>query len=1061
MKKKLTMFLTLFFMGIGVLTAQTQVRGTVVDDAGESIIGATIQIQGTSQGTVTDYDGNFTLMAPTGGTLIVSYVGYETQEVAVSATVRVVLVPDTQLLQEVVVVGAMGIARPPRSAGYGQSVVDPAEAIQKAEPDLFRSLDGKIPGVHVGASSATAGSATKVLIRGNSSFLGSNDPLYVVDGVPYSNTEVTTGNRLTTAGAYGTGISTLDPNDVESMTVLKGAAAAALYGSRAANGVILITTKAGSKRARPSQKGFEVTVTSSYTTEKIASLPEYQNTYGQGSNFSYSNANGSWGPAFGTPGMETISLYPNINDVYPELGPTIPYQAYPNNVKDLFRTGGIWDNSVNIQSQNDKGNFSMTVSNLSQDGYIPHSEFERTSFSVGGNQRLDNGLTVGGTLSYSRAVQNGPFFGAGNYGGSVSSFARAMLIPRNVDIPGLPFETPEGRNLMAFGGVDNPLWSWKYNTINTVMDRTVSTVNAGYDFTDWLSASYQFGWNQYEMDRKQVINLGSVGPGDFPGLGQITNDNYTTQELESNFNLTFTHKFEEDFDLRVTVGHNVNQRYIHRSDAIGNKMIFRDIYNVGNTQEQTASESQSKRRLWAIYADAMLGYRNYAFLNLTLRNDHSSTLPIKHNSYYYPAVTGSFVFSDAFEIDPDILNFGKVRMAWGKVGNDAGPYYVNGTYLQDTPFGGNPIMLLPTTSYDPELKPEFTTEFEVGTELQFFQGRVGIDLTWYNRSTTNQIAPLSLPSSTGSRTYYTNFGEMNNKGVELGVNLVPLNLSNSLKWDITATYTKNISKVISLIEGSDQIDQITLSTGSSSEPQPTLKPGYSYGFLRGTVIARDDEGNKLVHPSSGAYLEATELGDLGDPYPDYRASISNTFSYKGFSLGVVFDARVGGILISGPASDLLGRGLTKDTEDRLGTRILPGILADPNTLEPLLDDNGNKIPNTIQMQENDLWFSPSGGGNTFSINSVDEVQAFDATVYRLSEVSLGYDLPAKWLRNTFLGSVNLSVVGRNLWYFAPGFPKYTNYDPGSNAFGSGNVQGIDRESAPSTRRIGFNARLTF
>ena len=1056
MKRKLTMFLTLFFLGIGIITAQIQVRGIVVDEAGEPVIGATIQLKGTTQGTVTDLDGNFTLSAPAGGTLTISYVGMQTKDVPVSANVKVVLNADTQMLDEVLIVGAMGIARPPRSAGFGQSVVDPSEAIQKAEPDLFRSLDGKIPGVQVGASSATAGSATKVLIRGNSSFLGNNDPLYVVDGVPYSNTEVTTGSRLTSAGAYGTGISTLDPNDIESMTVLKGAAAAALYGSRAANGVVLVTTKAGSKRVRPSQKKFEVTLSSSYTTETIASLPEYQNSYGQGSNFLYSNANGSWGPAFGS-SVETIPLYSNYKTAFPDWETTIPYQAFPNNVKDLFRTGNILDNSINIMSYNDKGNFSSTVSRLAQEGYIPHSAFERTSFSVGGNQKLDNGLTVGGTLSYSRTIQDGPFFGAGNYGGSVSSFARAMLIPRNVDIAGLPFETADGRNLMPFGGVDNPLWSWKYNTINTVMDRTVSTMNAGYDFTDWLSASYQFGWNQFEMDRKQVINIGSVGPEAFPGEGQIINDNYTTQELESNFNLTFKHKFEEDYDLRVTVGHNINQRTIHRAGATGNKMIFKGIYNVDNTQEQTASESQSKRRLWALYADAMLGYKNYAFLNFTLRNDHSSTLPVEHSSYFYPAVTGSFVFTDAFELNPDVMNFGKVRLAWGRVGNDAGPYYVNGTYLQDTPFAGNPIMLLPTTSFDPELKPEFTTEVEAGAELNFFQDRIGIDFTWYNRSTTNQIAPLSLPSSTGSRTYYTNFGELNNKGVELGLTLVPIRLANSFKWDIFTTFTKNKSNVVSLIEG---IEQITLSTGSTSEPQPTLKPGLPYGFLRGTVIARDDEGNMLINPNSGAYIENDELGDLGDPYPDFKTAINNTFSYKGITLNVLFDARVGGILISGPASDMLGRGVTKDTEDRLGSRILPGVLGDPNTLEPILDGNGNKIQNTLQLSENDLWFSPSEG-NTFSMNSVAEFQAFDATVFRLSEISLGYDLPKKWLQNTFIGSANISLIARNLWYFAPGFPKYSNYDPGSNAFGSGNVQGIDRESAPSTRRIGLNARLTF
>jgi TonB-linked SusC/RagA family outer membrane protein len=1059
--KKITLLLAIFAIGLHCVLAQTrEITGRVTSaEDGSSIPGVSVSVKGTTLGTITDLNGNFSLKVPQDAkTLVFSFVGMQTQEVTISGTtMKVTMQPDVVGINEVVVT-AFGISKARKALGYAATEVSPEDAVQKSEPDLFRSLDGKIPGVQVNASSSTPGSATKVLIRGNSSFLGNNDPLYVVDGIPYSNPERTTGNRLMTAGAYGTGISTLDPNDIESMSVLKGAAAAALYGSRAANGVVLITTKSGSKKQRPSQKKYEVTLTSSYSIEEIASLPDYQNSYGQGSNFLYSNANGSWGPAFSS--LDSIATWSNYLTAYPELGAKLAYKAYPNNVKDLFRTGNILDNSINIASYNDKGNFNVTVSRLQQDGYVPHSEFERTSFSVGGNQKLDNGLTVGGTISFSRAIQDGPFFGAGNYTGSVSSFARTLLMPRNIDAVGLPYETPDGRSLFPFSAttVDNPLWSWKYNKINTVMDRTVSTVNAGYDFTEWLSASYQFGWNQYEMDRKQVINIGSVGPTEFVGAGQITNDVEKIEELESNFNVTFKHTFKKDYDLQVVLGHNLNQRTIYRDQAIGNKMIFKGIYNVDNTQEQTAEESQSKRRLWALYADVLLGYRNYAFLDFSLRNDHSSTLPVDHRSYFYPAVTGSFIFTDAFDINTEILNFGKVRASWGRVGNDASPYYVNGTYLQDTPFDGRPIMLLPTTSYDPELKPEFTTEFEVGTELRFFNSRIGIDFTWYDRRTTDQIAPLSLPASTGSRTYYTNFGELKNAGVELGVNLVPVALKNSFRWDIDATYSKNVSEVISLVEG---IEQITMSTGSTSEPQPTLKPGYAYGFLRGSVIARDEDGTPLVNPSTGTYMEATELGDLGNPYPDYIASVNNTFSYKGVYLSMKFDARVGGVLVSGPASDMLGRGVTKDTEDRLGTRILPGILADPDTHEPLLDAGGNKIQNNIQLQENDLWFTAASTTPTLAMNSVDEFATFDATVFRLSEVILGYDLPKSWLQQTFIGSLNLSIIARNLWHHAPGFPKHSNYDPGSNAFGSGNVQGIDRESAPSTRRIGFNIKLTF
>jgi TonB-linked SusC/RagA family outer membrane protein len=1039
---------------MGLAIAQNkQVSGIVLDETGEPVVGASVIAKGTTIGKATDINGKFSFSVPESvSTLIVKYIGYTNVEITTGTDVYVTLTSDTRSLNEVVVT-AMGISRSEKAMGYATVKVNPDDAVQKAEPDLFRSLNGKIPGVQISAASAVAGSATKVTIRGSSSINGSNDPLYVVDGIPYSNQEVTTGNRLTSAGAYGTGISTLDPNDIESMTILKGAAAAALYGSRAAHGVILVTTKSGAKKTRSSQKGTEVTFTSSYAWETPASLPEYQNTYGPGSNFLYSNANGSWGPAFSD--LETFPTWPVYLAAYPDMSPTQEYKAYPNNVKDLFRTGGVLDLSANISSFNDKGNFSMTVSRTDQDSYIPNTSFERSSFSVGGNQKLDNGLRVGGTLSYSRTIQDGPFFGAGNYTGSASSFARTLLLPRNFDTSNsLPYETPSGANLFPLSGVDHPLWSWEHNTINTVNDRTVTTMNAGYDFAKWLSADYTFGWNQYEMSRKQVTNIGSTARS---GTGYILNDNYKVQELESVFVLTFKQDFGTDYNLKASLGHNVNQRTRLRGMQDGTEMIFKEIYNVDNTQIQTANESYERRRLWALFVDATFGYKNFAFLNASVRNDHSSTLPKDNNSYFYPAFTGSFLFTEAFDINRDILNYGKIRLGWGKVGSDASPYYQNGTYLQDDSFDGRAIMLLPTTTYDPKLKPEFTSEFEVGAELKFLNNRIGIDFAWYNRTITNQIAAVSLPRSTGSSSYYTNFGEINNKGVEIGLSLTPIELKNSFKWNLYATFTQNKSKVVSLVDG---IERIVLSTGSTSEPQPTMQAGSPYGFLRGTVIARDDEGNPLVNPATGMYMTASELGDLGDPNPDFRSAITNMLSFKGITFGFMFDMSVGGVIVSGPASDLLGRGVTKYNEDRLGTRILPGVLANPNTQQPYLDENGNKIKNTVQIGENDLWFGATGAP-TFAMNGVQEFQAFDATVFRLSEISLAYDLPKKWLKKTFIGSAGFSVVARNLWHYAPGFPKYLNYDPGSNSFGAGNVQGIDRETPPTTRRIGINLRLTF
>ena len=445
-------------------------------------------------------------------TLQISYIGMQTQEVAIKPQLKVILKADAQQLEEVMVT-AVGIQRAERSLGYSVSKVDADEAIQKAEPDLIRSLDGKIPGVSINSPSGAAGSATRMTIRGNSSFLGNNQPLYIVDGVPYSNTEVASSNQATEAGgAYGSGISTLDPNDIESMNVLKGAAAAALYGSRAANGVVLITTKTGSKNKKKAGKGMEITLNASYTIEQIAGLPEYQNSFGTGNDFIPGGANGSWGAAFTDVTEVPLSIYANnvYGKAYPNLPQTVPYKAYKNNVKDLFDLGGIYDLSLNFNKYTETGNFTATLSKMDQDSYIPYADFSRYSISVGGNQTLANGVRIGGNVSFSRNEQNGPMFGNNQSNGiGASSFARALILGRNWDMS-LPYETPDHKSLFFVGDqADNPIWSWKYNTINTQMDRTIANVNMGYDITKWLSVDYRVGINDYKMDRKEVLNLGS------------------------------------------------------------------------------------------------------------------------------------------------------------------------------------------------------------------------------------------------------------------------------------------------------------------------------------------------------------------------------------------------------------------------------------------------------------------------------------------------------------------------------------------------------------------------
>ena len=1052
----------------GFVSAQNlQVTGiaTAADD-NSPMIGVAVAVEGATGGTITDTDGAYSISAPSNGTLVFSFMGYETLTVPVNGrkVLNVTLTPGSIVVDEIVVT-AVGIQRSERSLGYTLTKVDADEAVMKAEPDLLRALDGKIAGVQISAPSGDAGSATRITIRGNSSFTGDNQPLYVVDGVPYSNNGTSASGRASgLGGAYGSGISTLDPNDIESMNVLKGAAAAVLYGSRAANGVILITTKSGSKAK--GKKGFSVTLNSSYAIEQIASLPDYQNTYGQGSDFQIAGSNGSWGAAFADgqttsyPSIE--SEYPGYaKEHYPGLNPdgtdgVYPYQAYPNNVKDLFQNGHILDLSANVQKTTDEGNFNMTISKTGQDSYIPGSDFDRYSYSVGGNQKFGKKFRAGGNLAFSYTNQDTPMYGNNQSSaelGGMSSLARAFIMPRSWDIQNFPYQNRDGSNLLfqLSAQANNPYWAWENDKIQSVQKRIVANANFTYEFTNWLSLDYVIGVNDYSLERKTIVNQGSRG---YAGKGYMSKSTSNDQEIESTLLLNFNKRFG-DFGTKATLGHNYNQDTYNSFSATGMEMINPGIFNISNTQGQTAGESYSRARKWGIFADVVLDYKEWAFLNLSGRNDVSSTLPKAHNSFFYPAVSGSVIFTDALGLEESFLNFGKVRASWAKVGNDAGPYYNNGFYVVGSPYMGQGMMELPTTLYDSELEPEFTRETEAGIELKFFNSRLGIDATVYNRVSENQIGAKTLAASSGYNSFVTNFGSIGNKGFELGVDFYPI-MRDNFTWSMYLTFTKNKSEVLELADG---VDEIVLG-GDFANPQAVLIKGQPYGILKGDKIARTEEGYPLVDPSTGMYINDVENGIIGDPNPDFKTALTNTLSWKGLSLSFMFDYQKGGCVYSSYLTDLLGRGVTKDTEDRLGTRILKGVYGDANTCEAIKDAEGNYIWNTTAIGEDDLWFS-DGTYSTFAINSCDEVATYDATVWRLREITLAYDIPKKLASKLKLQNAQVSLVARNLWYFAPNVPKHSNYDPVANTFGNTNVQGIDYTGAPSTRRFAVNLSLTF
>jgi TonB-linked SusC/RagA family outer membrane protein len=1086
--KKILLISVFCLVHVSVTWAQERTvtgKVTAAED-GAPLPGVNVVLKGTSVGTVTNTEGIYTLNVPTsGGTLIFSFIGLTSQETEVGArtTIDVQMAQDVQQLGEVVVT-AVGIQRERKALGYSVETVNGDKVQQVSEPDPLRALTGKVPGLNIVSSSGAPGSSTRITIRGNSSMLNNNQPLFVVDGIPYNNDFVTTEGinsntgGLVAGGAFSSRISDLDPNDIKSMSVLKGATAAALYGARAANGVIVITTKSGS--AAVSRKGLEITYSSTYGIEKIANLPNFQNSYGTGANFAYQQANGSWGaPFIGERPYATLDSIPHWYTGRPGMGAfdnvRVPYRAYPNNVKDFFETGTIFENSVSITGGNEKSVISVTLSQLNQQGFVPETEFLRHNISVGGKTTLSNGLVVGGNLAYTRSNQSGVLSGAPSAtSGDASAFARTMYFGRNWDVQGQPFQNPVDMGSEFFIGrntANNPYWSVKNSGIRSRVDRYVAAFNLAYDFNDWLNFSYKigingFGQSQYEFQRPN----GAGNP-----LGTMTTVDVFTDEINSDLIFTASHDISEDFSLRALVGWNVNQRTskVRSLDGVGYVVFNIDELTNLNDITPNPNSGYSRRRLYGFYGDVNLGYKEWAFLTLTARNDWSSTLPVENRSFFYPAVNASIILNEALDLSPSLFNLIKVRAGWASVGNDTNPYLLNNVFIVNdfdpnsanaagrpfTPTGGPaagatiPTAGLTSVSTDPNLKPERTTEIEGGVDLRFWNERIGISATLYSKESIDQIATISLPNETGFEGQLTNFGTVTNKGVEIGVDLTPIKTSNGLTWTIIGSFTKNKNIVKELREG---VSEIQFGSAFGGSVSTVHRPGQPYGILTGTVDVRDDEGNLLIDPANGQFIQALDPGIIGDPNPEFILGITNSVSFKGFTISALWDLRKGGDIFSVTTNSILGRGVLAYQADREQNAILRGVYGDPTTFQPFLDDAGNKIPNQTMIEVNSLYF-----GESFAVNAADEWSVFDATTYRLREASVAYTFPKSILERTPFGSISLGLTGRNLWNYSPNFPKDLNYDPETNQFGARNGQGIEYSTTPSARRFAVTLRATF
>ncbi|MEJ7767680.1 MAG: TonB-dependent receptor plug domain-containing protein, partial [Chitinophagaceae bacterium] len=735
---------SLFYMALfsHVLAQERIISGTVTAAKDGTPLGdVSIMLQGANKGTTSGPDGKFQI--PVTGkskTLVVSYVGYATQEVAITgnSTFSVKLVEGTETLK-VIVVTAAGIKRQKGSMGYSVSTLQSGQIAEKSEPDPVRALTGKVAGVNVQSSGGAAGGATNINIRGNSSLGNNNQPLFVVDGVPFDNssfgsTDGTVGGQTTTNRAFD-----IDPNNIQTMTVLKGAAASALYGSRAANGAIIITTKAGKKQSR---KGLEVTYSTSYSIETVSGLPDYQTEYGQGTNFDYRfGVFGSWGQPYRgvrslIPSRDSIphqlalpNRYPSSQfpQFYKADGVTpiqVPYSSQAQSTaKDFFRTGGLYDNAISISSGNEKANFTVGLSRMQNQGIVPENKISRTSANIGGNAVLENKIYVSGSLSYVNTDQVSPQVTAAN-GSGASIMDILMFVPTSFNLTDYPFVNPlNGNNVYDRIGLDNPYWSVLNSPTTSKVDRYYGNFIIGFDPLSWLNIQNTVGFNAYTQRNKVVNGKGS----DYFPNGNITDDNVYRRELDNTLLATATKELSESIGLKVILGNNINQRITERQVVFGDGIIIRGINSLNNTSVTIPrvlpnGRNNFKQSFYAFFADVELDYKDYAFLNIVARNDVSSTLPANNRSYLYGGVNGSLIFSQALNIPTDILSYGKIRAGYTKVGNEATPYQTTTVYQANpvlgsgvtatlsTPFVGQSTMSQSDLLANANLKPEFITE---------------------------------------------------------------------------------------------------------------------------------------------------------------------------------------------------------------------------------------------------------------------------------------------------------------------------------------------------------------
>lgn len=1050
------MVLASLFLCVGGLFAQTRVTGTVISqDDGEPVIGATIRVSGTNEGTVTDSNGSFTITCPEGKkVLTISYVGMEPVEVVAKSNMRIVLRSGDTNLDEIVVT-AMGIKRSAKALGYSATALNGDEIAETRTNDIMSSLAGKVAGVQISTTSTDPGASNSVIIRGISSLNGSNQPLYVIDGVPMTNTAVVSSDHLNNQYDFGNGANAVNPDDVENMTILKGAAATALYGSRAANGVILITTKTG--RA---QKGIGVEYNGGLQWESVLRLPQSQNDFGMGW---YGNKtddeNGSWGPKFDGSMLRYGAIYDNSQNMK-------SYVAIKNNLKDFFDTGFRYNNSVAFSNATANDNFYVSLSQIHDDGIIPTNSdsYTKYTFTANGSHKVKD-LTISTALNY--AYQKNSFVTTGQ--GGASMYNAMMQTPRDISIAEMkdltnPFNTP-GYYYTPYG-ITNPYWVLENYESKYESERFYGKLQLDYDFLKYFRATYRFGLDTQTGHRNNgQPNLESLFAGTYNedastiagAKGSATQQTRRQREINQDFFVTFNMPYN-DFNFNTIAGFNGNERRYSYLYASVENLTIPTFYDITNSSEiPTVEQYQWKRRLYGVYAQAEVAWKNMVYLTLTGRNDWSSTLPKENRSFFYPGVTVSWIFSELFNDDlKKIINYGKLRAAWGKTGNDASVYMTNSVYAQAAANTSGwassafPFTKVGTNAYSAgntlgsiDLSPEMTTEAEIGLNMAFLQNRFSFDVSYYDRTSDKQIFSLAMDPASGYTAMNTNLGKVSNKGIEALVTVVPIR-TKDFEWSLNWNYTKNKNKVVSLPEelgGEVNIYGFSGGTGLYAIE------GEEMGVFKAYRAKRDPQGHVIVN-AQGIPVVSDELEKIGTMNYKYQMGLGTTLRYKGVSLGIDFDIRKGGLLFSRTAdiSYFTGNAMQTAYNDR-----------NPFVVPNSVIDNGDGT-----YSENNIPLTPTQIYNFWNNGGWDRDADFllDKSYVKLRSVVLSWDLPKKWLAGTFLTGVKVSAFGNNLFLWTPS--SNTFVDPELSSFGNDLSGNFGEYSAnPSSRKFGFNVNIKF